>query len=159
MKKQFTFDHVRHEPSFNNQPDASWNVKKSGIKSQENGDPLVIRIVQVRSVVFFARTGELESCRHIKTAVHPTETVQDVIVHTVFSLQKRRYSTDDIFKTKCNASLQMYIRTYYVVLGTILVTGVGRHCSKVSALTQIYTPGIVISISFVFIFLSTSLFF
>ena len=109
MKKQFTFDHVRHEPSFNNQPDASWNVKKSGIKSQENGDPLVIRIVQVRSVVFFARTGKLESFRHIKTAVHPTETVQDVIVHTVFSLQKRRYSTDDIFKTKCNASLQMYI--------------------------------------------------
>ena len=88
MKKQFTFDHVRHEPSFNNQPDASWNVKKSGIKSQENGDPLVIRIVQVRSVVFFARTGKLESVRHIKTAVHPTETVQDVIVHTVFSLQK-----------------------------------------------------------------------
>ena len=109
---KFTFDHVRHEPSFNNQPDASWNVKKSGIKSQENGDPLVIRIVQVRSVVFFARTGELESFRHIKTAVHPTETVQDVIVHTVFSLQNKRYSTDDIFKTKCNASLQMYIRSF-----------------------------------------------
>ena len=82
-----TFDHVGHESSFNNQPDASWNVKKSGIKSQENGDPLIIRIVQVRSVILFSRTWELESFGHIKTAVHPTETVQDIVIHTVFSLE------------------------------------------------------------------------
>ena len=85
-----TFDHVGHESSFNNQPDASWNVKKSGIKSQENGDPLIIRIVQVPSVRFFSRTWELEIWGHIKTAVHPTETVQDIVIHTVFSLQNKR---------------------------------------------------------------------
>ena len=83
-----TFDHVGHESSFNNQPDASWNVKKSGIKSQENGDPLIIRIVQVPSVRFFSRTWELEIWGHIKTAVHPTETVQDIVIYTVFSLKR-----------------------------------------------------------------------
>lgn len=41
-----TFDNVRHEASLQHEPDAPGDVEEHGLRAQEDGHPLIIRVVQ-----------------------------------------------------------------------------------------------------------------
>ena len=58
--------------SFRHQPNNAWQIKEKGLKDEEKGHPLVIRVVDRVIRLVFSGALTLEVSGDVKRAVHPT---------------------------------------------------------------------------------------
>ena len=61
-----TFDDVSHESALADEPDAPGDVEHSGLDGEEDGDPLVVAVVEARPVVLPPRAHALEVGRNVE---------------------------------------------------------------------------------------------
>ena len=72
-----TLDDVGHEPALADEPDAPRDVEHAGLDGEEDGDPLVVRVVEARPVVLPPRAHTLEVGRNVeRTVVHRCHVTQ-----------------------------------------------------------------------------------
>ena len=67
-----TLDDVGHESALADEPDASRDVEHAGLDGEEDGDPLVVRVVEARPVVLPTRAHTLEVGRNVERTVCQT---------------------------------------------------------------------------------------
>ena len=61
-----TLDDVGHEPALADEPDAPRDVEHAGLDGEEDGDPLVVAVVEPRAVALPPHAHALEVGRNVE---------------------------------------------------------------------------------------------